>query len=121
MRRAGCSAPSRGNAPAVAAAGASAGFYWLLIGLLYLPIVILFVFSFNASTTLVVPAARLHARLVREGLRPRPPLLTAVRNSLMVAVGSSMVATTLGTMVALLLSRFEFRGKPCWPGWRSCR
>ena len=36
-------------------------------------------------------------------------------NSLLVA-GSSTVATVLGTMVAILLSRFEFRGKSALAG-----
>ena len=37
-------------------------------------------------------------------------------NSLLVAAGSSTVATVLGTMVAILLSRFEFRGKSALAG-----
>jgi spermidine/putrescine transport system permease protein len=38
-------------------------------------------------------------------------VLKAVGNSLLVAIGSSTAATVLGTMVGILLSRFEFRGK----------
>jgi spermidine/putrescine transport system permease protein len=86
------------------------GFYWLLLALLYLPILILFVFSLNAGTTLSFPLKGLtfdwYAKiLTTEGL------LDSVRNSLLVAIASSTVATALGTMVGILLSRFEFRGK----------
>jgi len=86
------------------------GFFWLLLGLLYLPIVILFVFSLNAGTTLSFPLKGFtldwYAKIVTtEGL------LDSVQNSLLVAIASSTVATVLGTMVGILLSRFEFRGK----------
>jgi spermidine/putrescine transport system permease protein len=86
------------------------GFFWLLLGLLYLPILILFVFSLNAGTTLSFPLKGFtldwYARILStEGL------LDSVRNSLLVAIASSTVATALGTMVGILLSRFDFRGK----------
>ena len=85
-------------------------FFWLLIVLLYLPIAILFVFSLNAGTTLSFPLKGFtldwYAKLFQT-----PALLDAVKTSLIVAIGSSIVATALGTMVAILLSRFEFRGK----------
>jgi spermidine/putrescine transport system permease protein len=40
-----------------------------------------------------------------------PTALTAARNSLFVAFGSSLVATALATMVAILVARYSFRGK----------
>ncbi len=86
------------------------GWYWLMILLLYLPIAILFVFSINANTTLSFPlkgfTLEWYAKLLRT-----PALLHAVGNSLLVAVAASVASTVLGTMVAILLSRFEFRGK----------
>jgi spermidine/putrescine transport system permease protein len=86
------------------------GWYWVVVGLLYLPILILFVFSVNANTTLTFPLRGLtlewYGRLLRT-----PALLHAVGNSLVVAVGSSLVATLLGSFVAVLLSRFQFRGR----------
>lgn len=85
-------------------------FFWLLLALLYLPIVILFVFSLNAGTTLSFPLKGFtldwYARILTTS-----GLLDSVGNSLLVAVASSSVATALGTMVGILLSRFEFRGK----------
>ena len=39
-----------------------------------------------------------------------------MKNSLIVAVASSVAATVLGTMVGILLSRFNFRGKSLLTG-----
>jgi len=86
------------------------GFYWLLILLLYLPIAILFVFSINAGTSLSFPLKGFTFEWY-ERLFASAPVLKAVGNSLLVAIGSSTAATVLGTMVGILLSRFEFRGK----------
>lgn len=86
------------------------GYYWLVIGLLYVPIAVLFLFSVNANTILSFPLKGLTLEWFAK-LFATPALLKAVRNSLEVAVGSSLVATALGAMVAILLSRFEFRGK----------
>jgi spermidine/putrescine transport system permease protein len=86
------------------------GYYWLMIGLLYLPIVLLFVFSVNANTTLSFPLKGLTLEWYQK-LFSTPNLLGAVGRSFIVAIAASIVATTLGTMIALLLSRFNFRGK----------
>jgi len=90
-------------------------FYWLLITLLYLPIAILFIFSINDGTSLSLPLKGFTFEWY-EKLFSSAPLLRAVTNSLLVAAGASTVATTLGTMVAILLSRFEFRGKSALAG-----
>jgi spermidine/putrescine transport system permease protein len=86
------------------------GYFWLLIVLLYLPIAILFVFSLNAGTTLSFPLKGFTLDWYAK-LFATPALLDAVKTSLLVAVASSIVATALGTMLGILLSRFEFRGK----------
>jgi spermidine/putrescine transport system permease protein len=84
--------------------------YWLLIVLLYIPILILFVFSLNAGTTLSFPLKGFtldwYAKIVTTS-----GMLDSVQHSQVVAVISSTAATLLGTMVAVLLSRFEFRGR----------
>lgn len=85
-------------------------FYWLLVLLLYLPIAILFVFSINENTSLSFPLKGFTLTWY-EKLFASEPLLHAVQNSLLVALGASTVATVLGTMLGILLSRFEFRGK----------
>jgi spermidine/putrescine transport system permease protein len=115
-------APTRPGAPDVAAtAGGRArrprsrpsglrAFFWLLLFLLYLPILILFVFSVNAGTTLSFPLKGFtldwYAKILTTS-----GLLDSVGHSVLVALASSTVATALGTMVGILLSRFEFRGK----------
>ena len=86
------------------------GYYWLLIGLLYLPIVLLFVFSINANTTLSFPLKGFTLAWYAK-LFATPALLHAVVNSLIVAVSSSIAATAFGSMIAILLSRFNFRGR----------
>ena len=91
------------------------GYFWLMIGLLYLPIAILFVFSINANTTLSFQlkgfTLEWYGKLVAT-----PALLDAVQRSAIVAVSSSIVATALGTMIAVLLSRFNFRGRDALTG-----
>jgi len=86
------------------------GYYWLLLLLLYLPIVLLLLFSFNTNTSLSFPLKGFTLQWY-ERLFSNPNLLTAVGRSVIVAIAASTVATALGTMIALLLSRFEFRGK----------
>ena len=84
--------------------------YFSLIVLLYLPLAILFLFSINANTSLSFPLQGLtlswYTRLFES-----QAVLRAAGNSLAVAAGSSVVATVLGTMVALLAMRYQFRGK----------
>lgn len=106
-----------GRAPArpskVRRAGASRGlrgYYWLMLALLYLPIVLLFIFSFNANTILSFPLKGFTLEWFQK-LFQTPNLLAAVGRSVIVALAASAIATVLGTMVALLISRFEFRAK----------
>jgi len=86
------------------------GYYFALIALLYLPIGILFLFSLNANTSLSFPLQGLTLDWYRKLLESEA-VLRAARNSLGVAVGSSFAATLLGTMVALLAIRYQFRSK----------
>ena len=86
------------------------GYYFGLIALLYLPIGILFLFSVNANTTLSFPLQGLTLNWY-EQLFESEAVLRAARNSLVVAAGSSSIATLLGTLVALLAVRYQFRAK----------
>jgi spermidine/putrescine transport system permease protein len=85
-------------------------YYLGLVALLYLPIAILFVFSVNSNITLSFPLKGLTLSWYQK-LFENQPLLDAARSSFLVAVGSSSVATILGTMVAILMMRFQFRSK----------
>lgn len=85
-------------------------FYVVMLALLYLPIAVLFVFSFNAGTTLSFPLDGFTLDWYRSVLGDSA-LLNAARNSLVVGVGSATLATTLGGLVALAVERFRFRGR----------
>ena len=74
-------------------------YYFGLITLLYLPIVLLFLFSVNSSASLSFPIKQLTFDWYRR-LFDADAVLRAARNSLVVALGSSFAATLLGTMVA---------------------
>ena len=86
------------------------GYYFGLIALLYLPLAILFLFSVNANTSLSFPLQGLTLRWYQQ-LFTSPAVLNAARNSLLVAIGSGLVATILGAMVALIVARYQFRTK----------
>lgn len=85
-------------------------YYFGLIALLYLPIVILFLFSINANTSLSFPLKGFTLDWYTK-LFQADAVLRAARNSLIVASGSSFAATLLGTMVSILVMRYQFRGK----------
>ena len=82
-----------------------------VIAYLFVPIVVMILFGFND------PRGRFNfawqgftLRWYRE-LFDIPELTTALKNSLLVAGISTLVATILGTMVALALSRYRMRGR----------
>ena len=86
------------------------GYYVMLLGFLYLPIAILFVFSFASNTSLNFPIKGFTLDWYQEVFSDRT-LLDAAWTSVIVALASSTVATALGTAIAVLLLRYEFRGK----------
>jgi spermidine/putrescine transport system permease protein len=86
------------------------GYYALLIALLFLPIAVLLLFSFNDGATLTFPLKGFTAGWYGDAL-DTPAAMEAVRNSFQVALGSSLIATALATMVAILIARYQFRGK----------
>lgn len=85
-------------------------YYFGLIALLYLPIAILFLFSINSNTILSFPLQGLTLDWYQQ-LFASDALLRSARNSLLVALGSSLTATLMGSMVALLMMRYQFRSK----------
>jgi len=81
----------------------------LVYAFLYAPIAILVLFSFNrARQTAVWEGWTLewYRNLAQNDL-----ILSAVKNSLIVGLGSTAIATILGTLVALALGRYAFRGE----------
>ena len=85
-------------------------YYFGLIAVLYLPIAILFIFSLNANITLSFPLKGFTLSWYQK-LLETTPMLNAARNSLIVGMGSSTIATILGTMVAIFVMRSQFRAK----------
>ena len=85
-------------------------YFGALTLLLYVPLGVLLLFSFNAGTTLSFPVHELTLHWY-ERLFESPEILRTARNSLIVAVGSATAATCLGTAVAVLLTRFRFRSQ----------
>ncbi|MEO7119057.1 MAG: ABC transporter permease [Candidatus Limnocylindrales bacterium] len=86
------------------------GYYRLVLLLLYLPLGVLVLFSISANRTLEFPPEALTLDWYVKVFE-NDALLRSVRNSITVAVGSGVTATILGTMVAILIVRYDFRGK----------
>lgn len=82
---------------------------WLVYLFLYLPIVILIIFSFNEARQ----TARWEGFTVQwyEKLFSNKLILKSVKNSLVVAAVTTVCSTIIGTLAALALGRFNFRGK----------
>jgi spermidine/putrescine transport system permease protein len=76
---------------------------------LYAPIIILVVFSFNASR-FVTSWAGFSFRWYGE-LFQNEAMAVALKNSLIVALASTLISTVFGTMVALVMERHQFFGK----------
>ncbi|HET89591.1 MAG TPA: ABC transporter permease [Chloroflexi bacterium] len=76
---------------------------------LYLPIVVLVVFSFNASR--YASAWRGFTLDWYVSMLQDQALASAVKNTLIVAGSSTLISTVFGTMVALAMERYRFRGK----------
>jgi spermidine/putrescine transport system permease protein len=98
---------------------------------LYAPILVLILFSFNASRANVTFAGFVPGfsqRVVMDGslvkaspcgpfhwfceLGKNRDVIEAARNTLTIAITSTLVSTIIGTMAALALQRYEFRLKP---------
>jgi len=86
----------------------------MVFAFLYLPILVLVVLSFNDNRVVGVwngASLRWYRALVEDAA-----VLSALRNSLVVAVLSTLLATALGTAAALSLERFRWRGQRAFDG-----
>jgi spermidine/putrescine transport system permease protein len=82
--------------------------YALMLLLLYLPIAVLFVFSFNERPVLTFPLRNLTLHWYGEVFADAS-LLDAARNSVIVGAASATAATALGFAVSIVFSRFRSR------------
>ena len=81
----------------------------LVIAFLYLPIVVMVAMAFNASELYTLPFHFSWHWFA--ALAGNDKLLAASRNSVVLALATSVIATVLGTMAALGLGRSTFRGR----------
>jgi spermidine/putrescine transport system permease protein len=77
---------------------------------LYAPIIILPLFAFNDATVIAFPLTGFSTRWF-EQMAEQPALHIAVKNSLFIAVTSSILSTTLGVFAARASIRYRFPGK----------
>ncbi len=87
---------------------------WLVFAFFYLPIVVLVIFSFNDSQRVGIWGGftfRWYGEMFRNAA-----VMSALWNSVIIAVVSTAVATVLGTMASLALERFRFRGQRAYDG-----
>lgn len=85
-----------------------------IYGFLYVPIIILIVFSFNKSKLNAVWSGftfEWYGKLMQNS-----DILAAAKNSLTVAFVSTIVATMIGTIAAVGMYRYHFRGKTALDG-----
>lgn len=91
-------------------ASLNAAYFLLVAGFLYLPLLLLIVFSFNDSRSLTFPLSGFTLQWYAD-LWKTPELLRAAWNSVILGVVSSAVATIIGAMAAVALIRFRFTGR----------
>jgi len=85
-------------------------YFWILALLLYLPIVLLIIFSFNDSIHLVFPLKGFAVDSYI-ALAQNRELIDAVQVSVFLGLGTAVVSTILGTMGAIAIVRFDFPGR----------
>lgn len=85
-----------------------------IFAFLYLPIFILIIYSFNANK--VVGVWEGFSLQWYEELFQDRAIASAFKNSMWVAFWSTVVSTFLGTLAALVLERYRFRGRMVYDG-----
>ena len=76
---------------------------------LYVPVAVMVLMAFNESVLYELPVR--FTGVWFERLLDNDRLLAASRNSVLLALASTVIATTLGTLAALALTRGRFRGR----------
>lgn len=76
---------------------------------LYVPIAVMMIMSFNESPLYELPIR--FSTVWFEALAHNQRLLEASANSVLIAIANTAIATTLGTLSALALGRYRFRGR----------
>jgi spermidine/putrescine transport system permease protein len=100
----------RATSTATRGAPLLAGYSWLVFAFIYLPIMVLIVYSFNRDGVGGFPPRHLTLNWYRQ-LFGDGAIWTSVLNSLIVAASSVVLSLTLGLLAALALDRVSFPGK----------
>ncbi|HVR32884.1 MAG TPA: ABC transporter permease [Acidimicrobiia bacterium] len=82
---------------------------WIVFGFLYLPILLLIGYSFNDNRNVGIWtgfSTRWYGEMFQNN-----DVMRALRNTLIVAIVSTLVSTVIGTMAAIAMERFRFRGR----------
>jgi len=82
----------------------------VLFAFLYLPLVVIAVFSFVDNDVSALPLGSFTFERYTEVIH-NPAVIQALRNSIVVAVGAVIIATSFGVPGALLVDRYSFPGK----------
>lgn len=83
--------------------------FWTTIVFLFLPLLVLMAFSFNSGRTMVWKSFSLG--WYESLFTNQPRLWASVVNTLIVAFSSSIAATVIGTLGAIAIHWYKFRGK----------
>ena len=83
----------------------------LVIAYLFIPVVVMVLFGFNDYEGRFNYTFQGFTLDHYRNLFDFPDLTAALRNSILIALGSAFVATVLGTLIALALTRYRFRGR----------
>jgi ABC-type spermidine/putrescine transport system permease subunit II len=93
-------------------------YLWLFFIFLYSPVLILLLFSLNASSTVGFPITGLSVKWFARELA-NPALVSALGKSLVIGASSAVVATALGLTAALGLSRSPARTQNAIAGFMT--
>lgn len=85
-------------------------YFWVYVAFLFIPLVVLAVFSFHDAAGLALPWRGFTTRWYEQIVRT-PELMASLRVSVVVAFVSSVLAVGLGTATAIAVVRYRFPGR----------
>jgi spermidine/putrescine transport system permease protein len=90
-------------------------YYWLILLLMFSPLVVLVLFSFNNSTVMSFPLSGFTLKWFSQVFH-NATLLSAFRNSALMALVCALIATLLATLGAAAVAWYKFPGKNLFVG-----
>jgi spermidine/putrescine transport system permease protein len=85
-------------------------YFWVYVAFLFIPLVVLAVFSFHNAPGLSLPWRGFTTRWY-EQILATPTLMASMRTSIIVALFASTLSVALGTAVAIAVVRYRFPGR----------